>query len=177
MELTLREITPADQNAVAKLIRAAFASPPTNENWTEEHAREMLLEWMHFAGFLGYVALEGPTIVGVLIGRLERWEAKRFFHLKELCVWPERQHTGIGSALLGHLERQLQQRNVAKLYVQTTRESTAHGFYRSCGFVTTEQLIVLSKPIPPGKNSSNGAVTNGTANGFATPLPAATARS
>lgn len=149
MDLTLRDLTPVDQNAAAKLMRAAFAAQPWNENWTEEHAREVLLEWMHFPGFVGFAALEDGHIVGVIFGRLERWEARRFFHLKEICVWPERQHTGIGTTLLTRLEQNLQERGVAKIYLHTTRESAAHGFYRSCGYATTEQMVMLTKVLPP----------------------------
>ncbi len=51
-------------------------------------------------GYYGVVAEEDGAVVGFALGYTERWQASYHFFLKEMCVAPARQRSGIGTALM-----------------------------------------------------------------------------
>ena len=83
----IRPATSADAPALAVLERTAFTDP-----WSEASLREVLVASTAF----GFVAEEGGTVLGYVLGRVIAHEGE----VLNLAVDPTRRRSGIGRRLL-----------------------------------------------------------------------------
>ena len=65
--MEFRIMTPEDIPACARTLMAAFVQPPWNEHWTHEQAVTRIDEIMSGRMSRGYVAVEGETVVSMLL--------------------------------------------------------------------------------------------------------------
>ena len=148
----VREIAPGDRNGLAEVFVAAFAAPPWNESWSRDLALAMIDEWRALPGFVGLVAVREEKIVGLTFGRIERWQRSLIFNLKELCVVPDCQNRGIATQLTAALERRLAEHGVARLYLETLRNSPASAFYARCGYRRDAAMVLMTKRLDRAGN-------------------------
>jgi ribosomal protein S18 acetylase RimI-like enzyme len=127
------------------LFAGVFNSPPWNENWEAEAVAQRFADCFHTPGFFGLVATIDSEVVGFAIGFMEQWEKSRQFYLKEMCVAPEQQRLGIGTALMSALEKSLKHQNIEKLYLHTARDTHAQVFYEKRGFYVSSKMIMMAK--------------------------------
>ena len=105
MSLRFDAVTDAGLDGLAGLYERVFSSPPWNETWPSDAARTRLGQIHATPGFDGLLARDDAGLVlAFAVGYAETYGAERHFFLKEMCVAPERQRTGVGSALLARLE-------------------------------------------------------------------------
>ncbi|HLP09543.1 MAG TPA: GNAT family N-acetyltransferase, partial [Opitutaceae bacterium] len=102
--MQIREITPDDRVGIAGVFQRAFAAAPWKEVWSDDSALALIDEWLLLPRFFGLVAVSEGTIVGMVFGRFEAWDRKGLFYMKELCVAPEYQRSGVGAQLNQALE-------------------------------------------------------------------------
>lgn len=127
------------------LFTRVFNSPPWNENWEAETVAQRFTDCHHTPGFYGLVATVGDEVIGFAIGYIEQWDKGRHFYLKEMCVAPEQQRLGIGTALMSALETNLRDQHVEKLYLHTARDTQAQAFYEKQGFYVSPKMIMMAK--------------------------------
>ena len=132
-----------------ELFRDVFNQPPWNENWTPEAVLQRLEECLRTPGFYGLLAQQDDRPVGLALGYCEQWDGHRHFYLKEMCVAPNQQRSGVGTRLMEALEEQLKACGVEKLYLYTARESGAQHFYEKQGFYTSPRMIMMAKWLKP----------------------------
>jgi aminoglycoside 6'-N-acetyltransferase I len=149
MPLEIRETSFEDRTAMADVFIAAFAKLPWNESWNRKSALAMFDEWMPAPGFYGLIAELDRQVVGFVFGRMESWDTKLTFYIKELCVNPDFQHRGVGSILSKELEARLIDKNVTSIYLLTLRDSLASGFYAKHGYKSSDQMCVFGKRLQP----------------------------
>jgi len=99
-------------------------------------------------GFRGIVATIQDEPAAFLLGHVEQWDEEKHFCLPEMCVVPERQNGGLGTALLKSLEESLGKEDVTKIYLYTARDTLAHSFYRKQGFHLSSRMILMTKRLP-----------------------------
>lgn len=138
-----------DLDAGARLYRAAFNGPPWNDDWTVETARTRLAEIVDTPGYRGFAASTDGELVGLAVGNAERWHTGEHFHLKEMCVRPEEQGSGIGTRLVAHLVEDLRDAGVERVYLLTARDGPASAFYRSRGFRREDGMRMHSRRLEP----------------------------
>jgi ribosomal protein S18 acetylase RimI-like enzyme len=131
----------------AALFAAVFNKAPWNEQWDLGTVRMRLTEIYNTPGAYGVVASDVTGVMGFVLGYVEQWNQQKHFYLKEMCVHAQQQRSGIGTAMMDTLERQLMQRGVSKIYLLTARESGAEAFYRTCGFYVSPKMIMMGKPL------------------------------
>jgi len=97
-----------------------------------------------------YVALHGEAIIGAA--------SLDGVTIRSVFVMPTHQNSGIGLALMEHIEKLAFQRKIAKLTVPSS--ITAEGFYKKIGYVKlhetyegVEKIIIMSKVIYPSNNA------------------------
>ena len=127
------------------LFISVFNNLPWNESWDAEAASEQLDDCYGTPGFYGLIAKTDDEVVGFALGFIRRWDKSRHFHLKEMCIVSEKQRDGIGTALLHELEEQLKNQGVAKLTLDTARDTPAQAFYEKNGFGVSSKMIMMSK--------------------------------
>ena len=128
---------------VVALYVDVFANPPWDEAWTTEDARRRLAPMVAAPGAAGVLAVGDDAVVGMALGVVERQVGHDVFLLREMCVLPERQRSGIGGAMLDALDQRLE---VASWYLLTARESPAAAFYESHGFRPAGRMAVWVRP-------------------------------
>lgn len=147
METQLRSILLDDLDELASLYVECFNSPPWNDGWSHESARDRLDDIFASRHFRGYVALFEHRIVGMLMGHKERWIRQHHFNLQEMCVRPPLQRSGIGTALLRHAAEHLNAEGVERVYLLTLGGSLAETFYQKSGFYKSRGRIVMGRAL------------------------------
>lgn len=127
------------------LFVSVFNAPPWDENWDTTVAAQRLDDCYNTPGFYGLIAKIDHEAVGFAIGFIERWDKSRHFHLKEICIVTEKQRGGVGTMLLGALEKQLKSQGVKMLYLHTARDTLAQNFYDKNGFYASSKMIMMVK--------------------------------
>lgn len=131
----------------ANLLVSVFANPPWNENWTIELALKRLQNTYNIAGFYGIFAKNENQIIGFALGHIEQYIEDNTFYLKEMCVAENYQNTGIGTAIINKLQKDLLGNNVARIWLLTLQNSQAENFYKKCGFSNSTKIIMMTKQL------------------------------
>ena len=130
------------QDYVRVFIKA-FGGEPWNEPWTQEQATTRLQGFMNTALSFGLTAEENGQIVAFILGQFEPYYDGLRFYIQEFCC--ARPGSGIGTALLAELERQLKQAGVVRTYLMTIRGDSTEGYYQRRGYVTDPDNIWMYK--------------------------------
>lgn len=128
---------------VVALYVDVFSRPPWEEPWSVADASLRLEPMLTAPGAVGVVAEEDGAVVGLALGLVERQAGHDVFLLREMCVAPDRQRSGIGAALLAALDERL---DVESWYLLTARDSPAEAFYASRGFRPARRMGMWVRP-------------------------------
>ncbi len=142
-----------DLSECSDLFVKVFNRPPWDENWTVSTALARLTEIVGTPGFEGLKAISDGRIIGFALGYAESFDGGGDFYLKEMCVLPDVQRKGIGTAILEELKAHLLRIGARKLYLLTERGGRAENFYEKNGFYTSETMIMVGCWLTP-KNST-----------------------
>ncbi|WP_274309822.1 GNAT family N-acetyltransferase [Solibacillus daqui] len=136
-----------DLEACTKAFIEVFNCAPWNDEWTTENATRYLRDFSRTPGFLGLLAIEQDEIVGFIFGVRRMWWSGEEFFIHEMCVKSQKQHTGIGTALLNQLVNELAPHAIQNITLLTDRGIPAEAFYKKNGFEEIERIIFLSKDL------------------------------
>jgi ribosomal protein S18 acetylase RimI-like enzyme len=142
-QITLRQLTPADQADCARLLRQVFNQPPWNDNWTAERAAAYVRDFFSAPRFRGFAALDGTQLIGICLGHVKLWWQADEYCIDEFCVHTARQRRGVGGQLLGYARRQLAAEGVACCTLLTASGAPAEAFYRGQGFRRVDEMIFM----------------------------------
>jgi ribosomal protein S18 acetylase RimI-like enzyme len=145
--IAFREISLSDRPALVSIFCRAFAAPPWNESWSENDALRMIDEWIPSPYFFGLIAVADANAVAFAFGRIESWQFSRMFYLKELCVLPEVQRSGVGMALSHELEQRLKSRGVDLIYLHSMKDSPASKFYEKQQYHASNHMLMFTRKI------------------------------
>lgn len=149
MDITLNTIEEADLLSCAELYAATFKQSPWNEEWALDDVILRLGNFLAAPSSITIQAKDGNHLIGFLMGETEQWNGSKYFYLKEICVAPDTQRKGVGKMLMEILEKQLNELDIATLYLITQREGIPASFYSSLGFSEHDALSVIGKSIKP----------------------------
>ncbi len=148
--MNVRPIQSNDIPRCAELFAAAFVCAPWSEAWSIADATARLDEVYRTPGAYGVVAEDDATLVGFALGYTEQLNREQHFYLKEMAVAPERQHEGVGTAMLEALCRALAAMGITVIYLLTLRDSPAQAFYEKSGFQVNSGMVVMGKRLQRG---------------------------
>jgi aminoglycoside 6'-N-acetyltransferase I len=149
-----RQVRCEDIRRCAEVFVEVFGRAPWNEKWEIADALMRLEELWHTPGFYGVIAYEdegavppgsSERMLGFAMGYTEQWKQGRHFYLKEMCVVPHRQRSGIGTAILEALYQGLVAMGVEAIYLLTLRDSPAAVFYEKSGLRISSRMIQMGK--------------------------------
>lgn len=140
----LRDFTVDHLDPCVEVYVETFAAPPWDEEWTRADARQRLGDMLATPRAHGLCVVEDDTVVGFALGQLERSGPDDHFLLREMCVRPGHQRSGLGGVLLAGLTDRLP--GVEHWYLLTARESPAADFYQRHGFRPAGRLGVFVRP-------------------------------
>jgi ribosomal protein S18 acetylase RimI-like enzyme len=128
--ITIRPIRPEDAAAIAELHAEADDVRATQE----QIAAAIAVQWQ---GERAFVAEQDGAVVGYACLRVlpNLFDAIPYAELSELYVAAAHRRSGIGRALLRHVEAEAQARGATQLVLLTAwRNTKAHTFYQSLGY-------------------------------------------
>ena len=141
-ESTVAPLTNGDLSGCANLYAESFNGSPWNESWTVADARQRLSDFLETPRSFGVCACDSTDqLVGFAIGHLERSCGQDHFLLQEMCVRPDLQRQGCGTALLGALERRVPE--ATNWYLLTAHESDAARFYQRNGSRPAGRMVCM----------------------------------
>lgn len=147
-----------DISQMSELYRIVFSLSPWNEDWNYNIAFKRLNHFCKTDGFVGIIAKEKDNVLGFAIGNIEPFLHGDIFYLREMCVHPDFQNSGIGSKVINELERTLTELNIKSIYLFTDRKIPAASFYTKHGYALNNDLTIFTKDISfhiIGKSSIN----------------------
>jgi len=118
----------------ASLYVAVFNAPPWNDGWSTTAVVERLQSFAGNPAFKGFGLKSQGEEVALVLGWRERWIHSWEFHVKEMCVHPDRQGQGIGTHLIQLLEEELYSEGVSAITLQTGSNTPAKAFYEGLNF-------------------------------------------
>ena len=133
----------------AEVFVEALNAPPWNDRWDISCTTARLKDIFDTPGFLGVAACDGQQCVGFAAGCTEKWQDSTVYYLREMCVVPARQQSGVGGRMLAALLDRLQAAGVTSIYLLTARGSLAENFYAKMGFAVSERMIMMKRQLVP----------------------------
>ncbi len=140
-------IEPQHLEHCVTLFLRVFNRPPWSEDWPRTAATTRLTDLLNTPGFYGVLAINETEVIGFAAGYVEQWDRARHFYLKEMCVVPHHQRQGIGTAIMQAIGTDLAAVGVEKIYLLTSRASSAEDFYRKCGFYVSQKMVMMGKSL------------------------------
>ena len=114
-----------------------FSRPPWNERYeSREEVRKYFSNFLGLDNFLGFVGTIGENLVALCVGMRKPWLKGTEYYVDQFCVAHACQRKGIGSLFLHEIEKQLTDREIKGILLNTERNYPAHDFYRKNGFTT-----------------------------------------
>ncbi|HEY4622970.1 MAG TPA: GNAT family N-acetyltransferase [Solibacillus sp.] len=145
--MEFKTYTEQDLEKCTKTFIKVFNSAPWNDEWTPENATSYLTDFTHTPGFLGLLAFEHDEIVGFIFGVRRAWWSGNEFFIHEMCVASQKQHAGVGTALLNQLVNELKPHAIQNITLLTDRGIPAEAFYKKNGFEEIERIMFLNKEL------------------------------
>ncbi len=106
----LRNLYQSDLDQLLRIERAVHIAP-----WTDD-----TFKLCFQAGYLGWVAEIGQTIIGFIVIAINKDEC----HVLNLCVSLDHQHQGWGRQLLAHALNHAKQQGVGLAYLEVRRSNS-----------------------------------------------------
>lgn len=141
--MTFEKMTRNRMKEYVRVFIAAFGGEPWNEPWTPEQVVGRLERFMDPFTHYGLAAEENGQIVGFILGQFEQYYDGLRFYIQEFCC--ARPGSGIGTALLEELERELKEEGVVRTYLMTIHGDATEGYYQRRGYVTDPDNIWMYK--------------------------------
>jgi ribosomal protein S18 acetylase RimI-like enzyme len=148
----IRKLDQGDLASCAELFASVFSQPPWSEPWAAKNAADRLRYFLESPGFIGFVAVRQERLVGFVLGNTEPFHTRDMFYLREMCVSPDFQDSGIGGILLEQLESLLALQSIAAIYLITERATLAARFYLKHGYSNSESTGFYAKQLNEGND-------------------------
>ena len=132
--MNVRRIEGKDVDELSRLYMRCFNSPPWNDGWSEEAAKERVTELIEHPQFIGLLGDYEDATIALVLGIRERWTKGYQYHLVELCVEPTMQRKGYGQALMTALHQLLQDKDINQIYLETRANAFSEEFFTELGY-------------------------------------------
>jgi aminoglycoside 6'-N-acetyltransferase I len=143
----IRQFGMNDLDNCTKLFCEVFNREPWNDSWSDNNAKEYLLDYVNSPGFIGLVAYHDEQTIGFIFGHSKKWWKGVEYYIDEMCVHPQFQRQGIGSRLFKSLETELSAKGIHTITLLTNRDVPAESFYKKNDFFEIESIVFLAKNI------------------------------
>ncbi|WP_294405806.1 GNAT family N-acetyltransferase [uncultured Clostridium sp.] len=143
----IREINSRNIEEITELYMDAFNNPPWNDKWTYETAGRRLQDIINTPGYIGMSYYIDGVPQGMIMGRCEQYYDGKYFQILEFCIRSSAQGSGYGRILLEEFTHMLKVENIVNVFLLTLHGQKTEGFYNKNGFITSEDMIFMSKKL------------------------------
>jgi GNAT superfamily N-acetyltransferase len=116
-----------------------------NNKLTAETAVKRLHQAINVEDFYGLAAYQGNTLCGMILGSKEQMFDGITFDVREFCVRNSLRGHGIGTELMIEFEKRLKCQGVSEIMLYTLKDDELVGFYKKCGLITYDYIVMMGK--------------------------------
>ncbi|WP_294373336.1 GNAT family N-acetyltransferase [uncultured Clostridium sp.] len=143
----IKKITMENIEEISNLFIKAFNGEPWNDEWTYETASKRLVDIINMPGYKGMAYYHEGALAGMIMGRDEQYFNGIHFQILEFCVDKNIQGKGFGRKLLTEFTEKLKNDGVERIYLYTIHGPKTEGFYEKNGYVSDDDMLIMSKSI------------------------------
>ncbi|HEM4280027.1 TPA: GNAT family N-acetyltransferase [Streptococcus suis] len=146
--MELKELTLADIEMVKQLFLSVFSQEPWNDDWSDEEQLDRYIgDLLARPRALCFGLFDQEKLIGLSLGYIRYWYEGTEYRIEEFCISREYQGQGHGASLLADIEKQLADRKIVHILLQTERNLSAYSFYKKCGFRSLEEDVTMVKKV------------------------------
>ncbi|HFI0254470.1 TPA: GNAT family N-acetyltransferase [Streptococcus suis] len=146
--MKLKELTVADLEMVKQLFLSVFSQEPWNDDWSdEEQLNRYIGDLLAHPRALCFGLFDQGKLLGLSLGYIRYWYEGTEYRIEELCMSRDYQGQGHGASFLADIEKQLVDRKIVHILLQTERNLPAYFFYKKCGFRALEEDVTMVKKV------------------------------
>ncbi|WP_105124230.1 GNAT family N-acetyltransferase [Streptococcus suis] len=146
--MKLKELTVADLEMVKQLFLSVFSQEPWNDDWSdEEQLNRYIGDLLAHPRALCFGLFDQGKLLGLSLGYIRYWYEGTEYRIEEFCISYDYQGQGHGASFLADIEKQLADRKIVHILLQTERNLPAYFFYKKCGFRALEEDVTMFKKV------------------------------
>ncbi|MCK4075516.1 GNAT family N-acetyltransferase [Streptococcus suis] len=146
--MELKELTLADIEMVKQLFLSVFSQEPWNDDWSDEEQLDRYLgDLLSHPRALCFGLIDQDKLIALSLGHIRYWYEGTEYRIEEFCISRDYQGQGHGARLLADIEKQLADRKIVLILLQTKRNLPAFSFYKNCGFHALEEDVTMVKKV------------------------------
>lgn len=119
----------------------------SKEPWFDDDDRSDVERYFHNClksnQFTGYVVKKEDRIIGFSLGFIKPWIKGEEYYIDQFCIDYHLQGQGIGSFFLEEMKKDLSEKNIHAMLLNTEKGVPAYRFYLKNGFSDLEDLRTL----------------------------------
>lgn len=146
--MKLKELTVADLEMVKQLFLSVFSQDPWNDDWSDEEQLDRYIgDLLGHSRALCFGLFDQGKLLGLSLGYIRYWYEGTEYRIEEFCISRDYQGQGHGASFLADIEKQLADRKIVHILLQTERNLPAYFFYKKCGFRALEEDVTMFKKV------------------------------
>lgn len=144
--MTIINIEEVHLPACAKILEEGYGRPPYEETFQASTAEEYIRGKYRNCKEHSFVALDADgRVAGFIFLNMSAWGSGPQAVLEEIVVDPQRQGTGIGTALLSFAHTYLASKGVKSAMLWVKKEDRLIKFYERHGYEVAQDFVVMFK--------------------------------
>ncbi|HEL1618969.1 TPA: GNAT family N-acetyltransferase [Streptococcus suis] len=146
--MELKELCFSDMEMVKQLFLSVFSQEPWNDDWSDGEQLDCYIgDLLEHPRALCFGLFDQEKLIGLSLGYIRYWYEGTEYRIEELCISPDYQGQGHGASFLADIEKQLADRKIVHILLQTERNLPAYFFYQKYGFRTLEEDVTMVKKV------------------------------
>lgn len=146
--MELIELKLADMETVKQLFLSVFSQEPWNDDWSDEEQLDRYLgDLLSHPRALCFGVIDQDKLISLSLGHIRYWYEGTEYRIEEFCMSRDYQGQGHGASFLADIEKQLADRKIVHILLQTERNLSAYSFYKKCGFRALEEDVSMVKKV------------------------------
>ena len=133
---------------MAQLYKMSFAGEPWNDDWSDPvQLSEYIKEISGGYGALNFGLLIDGKLAVMSLGMIRHWWQGTNYNIEGLCVNPELQGRGIGTRFMGLIEKEIKEKGLCGIFLQTDNDKPSYRFYLKNGFKELDSHVSFYKRV------------------------------
>ncbi|HEM3165039.1 TPA: GNAT family N-acetyltransferase [Streptococcus suis 92-1191] len=146
--MELKELCFSDMEMVKELFLSVFSQEPWNDDWSDEEQLDRYIgDLLAHPRALCFGLFDQDKLIALSLGYIRYWYEGTEYRIEEFCISRDYQGQGLGASFLADIEKQLADRKIVHIFLQTERNLPAYFFYQKYGFRALEEDVTMVKKV------------------------------
>lgn len=143
-KLILRDLDKEKLDECVDLYIDVFSREPWNDVYeSRQQVENYFINSMKSNYFIGYVVLKENRVVGMSVGMKKAWIEGIEYYIDEFAIAYEEQGSKVGSWFINEIYKDLENKGMNAIILNTGKDTPAYEFYKKNGFVEDESLRIF----------------------------------